>query len=183
MPLPDILTSADVPVEGWAVAMSQLNDWGEIAPPVAGTVTRDMTGPSLALETPFTSAPWPWEASLHGRSERGVMVSIGDGPPVETDRLGRFVIATQLAPWPQTVEVTAVDPSGNATTATVSVIGGVDYREFPWPAIVAAVLHHRRPHRRACGRGRAAQSASSYPESFDDEPFPEIEDLPSGTRF
>jgi hypothetical protein len=182
VPLPDILTSADVPVEGWAVSMSQLNDWGEIAPPVAGTVARDTTGPSLALETPFTSAPWPWEASLHGRSERGVMVSIGDGPPVETDRLGRFVIPAQLAPWPQTVAVTAVDPSGNATTATVSVIGGVDYREFPWPAILATVLILGALIG-AVRSGRGGAVRELVPASLDDEPFPEIEDLPSGTRF
>ncbi len=182
VPLPDILTGDDGPVEGWAVSMSQLNDWGEIAAPVAGTVTRDTTGPSLSVETPFTSAPWPWEASLHGRSEPGVLVSIGGGPPVETDRLGRFIIETQLAPWPQTVEVTAVDPSGNATTTTVSVIGGVDYRAFPWPAIVAAILILGALIG-AARSGRGAAVRAVVPRSVDDEPFPEIEDLPSGTRF
>jgi hypothetical protein len=182
VPLPDILTGDVGPVEGWAVSMSQINDWGEIALPVAGTVTRDTTGPSLALEIPFTSAPWPWHASLQGRSETGVLVSLAGEAPVATDRFGRFVLETQLAPWPQTVELTGVDLSGNVTTTRFSVVGGIDYRTFPWPAILAAILMIGA----LVGAVRSGRNGSTVreviPVSLDDEAFPEIEDLPSGTR-
>jgi hypothetical protein len=181
--LPDILTGEPDEVEGWVLTVTQLNDWGEIATPVIGDVTLDKTGPSLSVEVPPTSAVWPWSTQLRGRSEAGVTVHIGDGEPVEADRLGRFVVSTQLAPWPQDVDVTAVDAAGNATTTRVSVVGGLDFRLLPWPAIVATIL--------LIGAVIGALRTGSGPRKprirevipiFEDESQAEIEDLPSGQR-
>jgi hypothetical protein len=163
------------PAERWTVTIAQLNDWGEVAGPVRGTITLDSTGPSLAVETPFLSLPWPFEATVHGRSEPRVEIRGATAGPVESDRRGRFELRTQLAPWPQSIELTAVDESGNTTTKQFSLVGGVDYRAFPWAAIVAVVLLLGAIL--SAGRGsRAIREVETMPDS---EPLPEIEELPT----
>jgi hypothetical protein len=157
------------------VTIAQLNDWGEVAGPVRGTITLDSTGPSLAVETPFLNLPWPFEATVHGRSEPRVEIRGATAGPVESDRRGRFELRTQLAPWPQSIELTAVDESGNTTTKQFSLVGGVDYRAFPWAAIVAVVLLLGAIL--SAGRGsRAIREVETMPDS---EPLPEIEELPT----
>ena len=83
---------------------------------------------------------WPLPASIKGSAEPGSIVEVEGIGPVELDRRGGFRISTSLAPWPQTLTVTATDASGNETVREVSLIGGVDYRRFPWPTIAAVVL-------------------------------------------
>ena len=140
LPLGDVELPDGLPPSRWIVTIAQINDWGEIAGPVRQTIELDADGPSLVIEIPFLSAPWPLEATIHGRSEPQISVLGGSAGTVATDRRGRFELRTQLAPWPQTLELTAVDETGNRTIRRFTVVGGVDYRSFPWAAILAVAL-------------------------------------------
>lgn len=172
--LADVLAPDGGPAERWTVTIAQINDWGEVAGPLRGTIVEDSSGPSLTVEAPFLSVPWPLEATVHGRSEPGVEVRGGSGGPVVSDRRGRFELRTQLAPWPQTVELTAIDESGNTTTSQFSLVGGVDYRAFPWPAIVAVSLLLGA----VLSAGRGTHVIREVRLMADNEPQPEIEELP-----
>ena len=176
--LADVLAPDGGPAGRWIVTIAQINDWGEIAGPVRGTIVHDISGPSLAVEIPFLSAPWPFAATVHGRSEPGVEIRGGSGGPVVADRRGRFELTTQLAPWPQNVELTAIDESGNATTRQYSLIGGIDYRSLPWPAILAAALLVAA----FVSTGRATPRVRKVDWQTDSEPLPEIEELPSARQ-
>lgn len=167
-------TADGEPAERWTVTIAQVNEWGEIAGPVRGTIVRDSSGPSLTLDVPFLSVPWPMEATVHGRSEPGVEVRGGNGGSVTADRRGRFELKTQLAPWPQTVELVAIDESGNTTTSQFSLLGGVDYRAFPWAAIVAAALLLGA----ILSAGRGTTVRREMEEIEEGDPLPEIEELP-----
>jgi hypothetical protein len=175
MSLADVVGSDGGPAERWTVTIAQVNDWGEIAGPVRGTIIQDTSGPSLVVEAPFLSAPWPMEATVHGRSEPRVEIRGGSAGPVVSDRRGRFELRTQLAPWPQTVELVAIDESGNITIRQFSLVGGVDYRAFPWPAILAAVLLIGA----VVSAGRGSRVVNDAPRQADSDPRPEIEELPS----
>jgi hypothetical protein len=124
----------------WYVAVATLDAWGNVSDPVATTAIYDVMAPTVSVEVPFLSAPWPLDGAVAGTSEPGITVRLGDDPPVTVGADGSFTIRTQLAPWPQTLEVTAEDPSGNATTTTASVMGGLDLRQLPWPAIAAFAI-------------------------------------------
>jgi hypothetical protein len=135
------------PTGRWVVSVAALDTLGRATAPVRAVVVRDLEAvdavavrdtepPPVSLDAPFLSAPWPFGATVGGRSEAGASVRLGDGPPVAADESGDFRLATQLAPWPQTVEVTAVDASGNSTTTSVSVMGGLDVRQLSWPVVL-----------------------------------------------
>jgi hypothetical protein len=175
LPLGDAETPDGLPAERWIVTIAQINDWGEVAGPTRQTIELDSDGPSLVVETPFLSAPWPFEATIHGRSEPAIEIHGGTGGPVRSDRRGRFELRTQLAPWPQTVELIAVDETGNRTTKRFTLVGGVDYRAFPWAAIVAVALLLGAILSAGRGSG-AARELEELPES---DPLPEIEELPT----
>jgi hypothetical protein len=99
------------------------------------------------------------------------------------DDRGRFQVETRLAPWPQTLRLTATDASGNASTTEFSVIGGVDYRRFPWALITAIVLLAIVAARGLRAAGRRMDGVEATPWStglLDDASRPEIEDLPAG---
>jgi hypothetical protein len=173
------------PAHHWSVTVLPLNDWGEVGPAVAGTIRRDQTGPFVSVVAPFTSPIWPVPASLAGTAEPGSTVEVGGIGPIELDRRGRFSFETSLAPWPQTLRVTATDAAGNTTTSEVSVVGGVDYRAFPWPTIlviallVAVVASGIIGSRRQRGVTRVVDLAV---RAIDDEgPGPEMEELPPGS--
>jgi hypothetical protein len=157
----------------WIVTVAQINDWGEIAGPVRQTIELDADGPSLVIEVPFLSAPWPFEATIHGRSEPQITVFGGTAGPVTADRRGRFELRTQLAPWPQTLELAAVDETGNRTTKRFTVVGGVDYRSFPWAAILAVALLLGA----ILSAGRGLPRTREVEMMPDAEPLPEIEEL------
>ena len=134
-----------IPEEGmvrprWIVSVVALNDWGELSDPLRVSIVTDLSGPSLALDEPFLTAPWPFAAPIRGRTEPGVRISLDGGPFVEANRGGRFEFRGTLAPWPQTFELRAVDDSGNATIRRVTLIGGVDWRQLPWQVILAVVV-------------------------------------------
>ena len=116
-----------------------INDWGEVSPIERVRVEADRIGPTLVVAAPLTSLPWPLVARLDGVADPGSRVRLGD-TEVEVPRNGRFSVRTSLAPWPQTLEFTAIDGAGNETVRRVSVVGGVDYRQFPWEVILGALV-------------------------------------------
>ena len=174
----------------WAMHVVPINDWGEIGIPAVGVVSRDTIGPTLSLDVPDLSPVWPAEATLSGSAEPGSTVAVDGLAPLELDRHGRFTFDTTLAPWPQTIRVSATDVSGNRTVRDVSVIGGVDYRRLPWAllaalALLAAVVIRglgmgggaSEPEARRPGRVAGSRWSTAVP---DDGGGPVIEDLPPG---
>lgn len=178
-----IKPSGGASTDRWAMQVTPINDWGEVGHPVVRTITRDALGPTLNLETPFTNPVWPFLAHLEGRAEPGSAVRIDGGGPLEVDDRGRFTVVTRLAPWPQTIRLTATDESGNGSTAEFSIVGGVDYREFPWALIVALTLLGVVAMRGLSSAGRRAGGVEATPWSMgllDEASRPEIEELPPG---
>ena len=179
----DIKGPGEASTARWGVQVVAINDWGEVGNPVVGTVTRDVTGPTLNLETPFTNPVWPFLAHLSGRTEPGSHVSIDGTTPIDVDQRGRFTVDTRLAPWPQDIRLIATDASGNKTDGAFSIVGGVDYRQFPWALIVALTLLGAVAARglRAAGRRPGGFEATPWSlGTLDQDAMPEIEELPPG---
>ena len=168
----------------WAVRVVPINDWGEVGFPVVRTIARDAVGPTLNLETPFTNPVWPFLARLPGRAEPGSTVGIDGAGPLEVDDRGRFTVVTRLAPWPQTIRLTATDVSGNISIGEFSVVGGVDYRQFPWALIAAltllGVVAARGLAAAGRNRGGGVEATAWSMGILDDASMPEIEELPPG---
>jgi hypothetical protein len=185
----------------WRVEALALNGYGEASTISRGRVAVDRVGPNVAIDAPFLSAPWPFSAPIRGMAERGAKVRLGNGPFVDAAATGAFELRAQLAPWPQDLVIEAVDDHGNLSSQTLSVIGGIDYRQLPWQAVVitavllgAAITTWRGPAalRRgesvatgAYGTGssqivdRAPRSSRSGRAGAGTEENGEIEDLPS----
>ena len=181
--LADIQRTGGASTSRWAMRVVAINDWGEVGHPVVRTITRDAVGPTLNLETPFTNPVWPFLAHLDGRTEPGSAVSLDGGGALEVDRRGRFTVVTRLAPWPQTIRLIATDGSGNASASEFSVVGGVDYRRFPWALIVALTLLGVVAARGLAVAGRRAGGVEATAWSIgmlDEASLPEIEELPPG---
>jgi hypothetical protein len=72
--------------------------------------------------------------------------------------------------------VTAADLAGNKTTTELSVMGGVDARVLPWPAILVGLLLVGV----ALSSIRGVRGTRQLPvaRSYGDEVTPEIEELP-----
>jgi hypothetical protein len=170
----------------WRIDIVAVNDWGEIAGPVATNVALDVLGPGLVVDVPLVSAPWPFRAPITGRAEPGAMVTLGDAA-VEANRIGRFELRTSLAPWPQDLEVRAVDGEGNETVQRISVMGGLDVRRLPWQAGLAALVLAAiawtafRGAAARPGRGRGGGRAAGVGLS-DEPPQATIEDLEPADR-
>lgn len=191
MSLADVTLAGGAPAGRWAMHVIPINDWGEAGVPAVGVVSRDTIGPTLSLDTPFLSPIWPAPATLSGAAEPGSTVVVdGMSQPVELDRRGRFVFDTTLAPWPQTIRISATDASGNRTVHDVSIIGGVDYRRFPW-ALLAALgllgavtirgLGMGRDESAATARRMAAGGGTRWSTAaLEEATGPVIEDLPPG---
>jgi hypothetical protein len=133
---------------------------------------------------PFTSPVWPFLTHLRGRAEPGSTVSIDGGGRLEVDDRGRFTVVTHLAPWPQTIRLTATDVNGNASVGEFSIVGGVDYRQFPWALIAAVTLLGLVAARGLATAGKTRTggvAATSWSTGLlDDASRPEIEELPPG---
>ena len=128
------------PITGWQVEAVGVNAYGQVSPLASTRVTLDRTGPNVALSLPLILAPWPFSAPIDGVAEPGARLRLADGPTVEAATNGAFELRAQLAPWPQTLEIHAVDARGNETVRSVSVVGGIDYRQWPWQTILIVVL-------------------------------------------
>jgi hypothetical protein len=182
--LSDVRLGGDASTSRWALRVVPINDWGEVGFPVVRTITRDAVGPTLNLQTPFTSPVWPFLARLPGRAEPGSTVSLDGTGDIPVDERGRFTVETRLAPWPQTLRLTATDATGNASIAEFSIVGGVDYRQFPWALIAALSLLGIVAARGLASAGRTRSGAvEATPWStgmLDEGSLPEIEELPPG---
>ncbi len=192
---------AEAPTTAWSVTVLGLDSLGQPSSFLAGRVELDLVGPALAVDRPFTSAPWPLHASIRGTAEPGAVVGLAGGQPVPAASDGTFALDAVLAPWPQDVVIRASDAHGNVTTTRVSLVGGIDYRQLPWqPLVIAVVLvaalvttlggpSHLRRRRTAtappnAGGVRSADDpvvvttgGRSWPDGVADE-LTEIEDLP-----
>jgi hypothetical protein len=193
--LPLTSSSDEADATRWSVEVVAVNDWGEPATFNATTVVLDRLGPPLELEAPRLTAPWPFATVLEGRTEPGATVTLPGGQVATADASGRFTLSTQLAPWPQDVEIGASDAVGNVTVTSVSLMGGIDVRRLPWQvflvallsaALALAMLRGRRTARRAPGTPSARmptqRGGGGAEAAFDEEPVPTIEDLGPADR-
>jgi hypothetical protein len=160
----------------WTVTIAALDPSGALSDPVQATAILDRTAPPLTMETPMLTPPWPFGATLHGSSEAGASVSLPGAVAVSAGPDGSFELPAQLAPWPQTLEVTAVDLAGNKAVSKVSVMGGADVRGLPWAAIGAVVLLIGVVLSSIRGVRRRQPAAGSH--AAGDDATPEIEELP-----
>lgn len=60
-----------------------------------------------------------------------------DGEPVAVAADGRFTHPVSAVPWPRMIAVRAVDPFGTERMVGIEVVGFIDARGLPWPAMVA----------------------------------------------
>ena len=121
------------------------------------------------------------DAARDDRAGRHGAPGEGDGPSVVADATGAFTIETPLAPWPQQLQVEATDASGNVATLAVSVVGGVDYRTFPWAAISALLVLAAVVLSGVLGTRRRRGGPPRPPVDHDqDGPWPELEELAPG---
>ena len=174
--LANVLTVSGTSAERWTVTIAALDASGTLSDPVQAIAILDKAAPPLSVETPMLTPPWPFDATLHGSSEAGASVSLGGAPAISAGPDGTFELSTQLAPWPQTLEVTAVDLAGNKTVSKLSVMGGVDIRGLPWAAIGAVVLLVGVVFSSIRGVRKRQPSASS--DGPGESATPEIEELP-----
>ena len=124
----------------WVVDAMSLDALGRPSAVSHARVELDTTGPSLSVAAPFLTAPWPLPARIAGTAEPGARVRLGSGPFVGVAADGSFAVDPQLAPWPQDLEFEAVDRAGNPSWLTVSVVGGIDYRQLPFQQLVVALV-------------------------------------------
>jgi hypothetical protein len=180
--LANVRTPEGVSVENWVVTAAALDATGTLSDPVQASASIDRVAPSASLDAPPLSLPWPFGTTLHGRTEAGASVSLPNASPVVAGSDGAFELPTQLAPWPQAIEVTVTDPAGNVALGHVTVMGGADLQGVPWPAIgallvlIAAGLSSIRGARRR----RPAVDAVSPVGAPDGDHVAVIEELSSG---
>ncbi len=182
LPLDGVKRPGGQPTADWTVRVVPVDDRGEVGTVVSTRARRDTVAPALAIEAPFTSPVWPLTAELAGTTEPGATIYVGGVGEVTAGRDGTFAFETTLAPWPQTIALTAMDPSGNSTAAEVSVVGGVDYRQLPWVVIaVVAVIVVAAVSGLRGGRRPGHTDEGDGSDAFDHEGWPqaEIEDLPT----
>ena len=170
----------------WTMQVVPINDWGEVGPMAVGLVQRDSTGPTLVVGEPFTTPVWPLPAKLTGSAEPGSTVVVDGVGEAPLDRRGGFEFQTTLAPWPQTIRITATDASGNQTVREISIIGGVDYRRFPWTVIAAVAIviavgasGFRGVRRRPVAAGLAGSGGGTV-TLIEEWPMAELEELEPG---
>jgi hypothetical protein len=119
--------------------------------------------------------PWPLTTELLGATEPGARVRHA-GRVVEVALDGTFRVPAVLAPWPQPIEVRALDPAGNMTVSRIDVVGGIDYRRLPWaPILLGALLVGAAVGGRLAGRGGVTRGSTT---ATGVEPWNEIEDGP-----
>jgi len=94
--------------------------------------------PALQVEAEWASLGF--DVPFRGSTDPTASVLV-DGAPVAVAADGSFVGLVAAPPWPTTIVVEAYDLVGNRTSATLSVVGLLDYRQLPWvPIIVGLTL-------------------------------------------
>jgi hypothetical protein len=90
--------------------------------------------PALIASAPF--APLSFDVDVTGRTAPDATLAV-DGAQVPVAADGTFGFEVNAGIWPRDVQIEATDPLGNRSTATVSVVALLDYRQLPWIPIVA----------------------------------------------
>ena len=177
-----VLTPEGAPVESWIVTAAALDAIGTLSQPVQAAASIDTVAPAVSIDAPPLSLPWPFGTVLHGRSEAGASISLPNTSPVVVGSDGSFELPTQLAPWPQAIEVTVTDPAGNVGLGHVTAMGGADLQGVPWPAIGALVvlIGAGLSSIRGARRRRPAISAVNPVGAPDGDHVAVIEELSSG---
>ena len=178
LPLASTIPASAPGQDRWFIAAAALDVTGSVSDPVVATAIVDTNPPKVEITTPMVSAPWPFGTTIAGTAEPGASIAVPGLAPVVVGPDGKFELPAQLAPWPQTIKATAIDEAGNEAVATASVMGGVDIRGLPWPAIgVVAVLAGAlvTSLRGVRGGPRVRPVAA---QGFDEVTTPEIEELP-----
>jgi len=146
---------------------------GDVSPIATIDLRVAGVGLPLAIAPPALSPPWPFTATIDGRAAPGTRVRLAGGSFQTVGPDGRFAVEAQLAPWPQVLDLEAVDPNGRETSQQVSVVGGFDYRQLPWqPLVILVVLAgvalttFGRPALRT-GRRSVVAPGPSYPRTAD----------------
>ena len=175
-------TPEGTPVDSWIVTAAALDATGTLSDPVQASASIDTVAPSVSLDAPPLSLPWPFGTTLHGRSEAGASVSMPNASSVVVGSDGSFELPTQLAPWPQAIEVTVTDPAGNVGTGHVTAMGGADLQGVPWPAIGAllVLIGAGLSSIRGVRRRRPAVTAVNPVGASDGDHVAVIEELSSG---
>jgi hypothetical protein len=144
----------------------------------AGTFVREPPEVSVTAATD----PLSLSATLSGRVSRGSQVT-ANGTPITIDPDGRFAATIDAPIWPSQVLVAARDPLGNEATRQVEVVGMVDYRGLPWPALlvsatlgVGALFYLRTP------RGRPRPSAPGDDARLEELELDAIDAVEPGAR-
>jgi hypothetical protein len=78
-------------------------------------------------------------ATVRGSVEQTGGEVLVDGRPVPVAPDGGFEVRVDAPPWPHAVEVLARDIIGTEVRTRVDVLGVVDYRGWPWAAVVAVL--------------------------------------------
>jgi hypothetical protein len=99
----------------------------------SGTYLRELPEISVAGRT----EPMALSATLIGDTSPGASVTV-DGQPITVSREGSFRTTVDAPIWPRQVLVVASDPFGHETLTHLEVVGVLDYRGFPWAALVVA---------------------------------------------
>lgn len=92
--------------------------------------------PALQVEAEWASLGF--DVPLRGSTDPTASVLV-DGAPVAVAADGSFVGHVAAPPWPTTIVVEAYDLVGNRTSATLSVVGLLDYRQLPWVPIIVGL--------------------------------------------
>ncbi len=180
--LGNVRTPEGASVESWIVTAAALDATGTVSDPVQAAASIDRVAPAASIDAPPLSLPWPFGTSLHGRTEAGASVSLPGASPVVVGSDGTFELPTELAPWPQAIEVTVTDPAGNVGVGHVTAMGGADLQGVPWPAIGAllVLIGAGLSSIRGVRRRRPAPSAVNPTATPDGDHVAVIEELSSG---
>jgi hypothetical protein len=100
-----------------------------------GLVVR--TGPELSATA--TTVEGELAATVRGTVQQTGGEVLVDGRPVELAEDGSFELRVDAPLWPRAVEVVARDVLGTEARARVDALGLVDYRGWPWAAIVGVL--------------------------------------------
>ena len=98
-----------------------------------------VVGAPPPLSASVSAAFLAGEAEVRGSTARGALVSV-DGRAVSIGAEGAFSTRVEAGLWPRSVSVSASDVLGQTSTATLAVVGYLDYPRLPWLPIVTLSL-------------------------------------------
>ena len=132
------ITLTIAPPRAPAEENSDFDAWLAVVTPGGAVTTRDWTGTFVAdppaLDAAATTETFAFASRVRGRVSADAAVTI-DGRAVRVAPDGAFEATIVAPPWPAGVLVAARDPLGNETVTRIEVLGFIDYRGLPWPAL------------------------------------------------